>query len=114
MRPGWRAAGPGGNSRSRSRRTASRSCEVIDAADPDGRAVIVASEFASCKPDGMPTGDFLSAAMRVANELWQDEPPATWQRGKTLLAEGHDRHDVIHLLAEARYGCSAPETYGRG
>jgi hypothetical protein len=83
-------------------------CEVIDAADPDGRAVIVASEFASCKPDGMPKGDFLSAAMRVANELWQDEPTATWQRGKTLLAEGHDRHDVIHLLAEPRYGVKTP------
>jgi hypothetical protein len=83
-------------------------CEGVDAADPDGRAVLIASEFGSCKPDGMPKADFLAAALRVAEELWQDEPTATWQRGQSLLAGGHDRHDVIHLLAEPRYGLKTP------
>ncbi|HTR94670.1 MAG TPA: hypothetical protein VMI73_23305 [Trebonia sp.] len=85
-----------------------RHCEGIDAADPDGRAVLIASEFGSCEPDGMPKADFLAAAMRVAEELWRDEPATTWQRGKGLLAEGHDRHDVIHLLVEPRYGVKTP------
>lgn len=88
-------------------------CAGLDAADPDGRVVLIASEFGSCKPDGMPKADFIAAAMRVAQELWQDEPAATWQRGKSLLAEGHNRHDVIHLLAEPRYRLKTPAAVTR-
>jgi hypothetical protein len=59
-----------------------------------------------CRPgratwDGADADEFLAAAMRVAAELWHDEPPSTWQAGKSLLAKGHDPHDVIHLLVES-------------
>jgi hypothetical protein len=76
--------------------------EAVDPADPDGRAVLVASEFGQCDLQGADTDEFLAAASRVVEELWRGDPPATWQAGKSLLAEGHDPHDVIHLLAESR------------
>jgi hypothetical protein len=75
---------------------------AVDPAGPDGRAVLIASEFGQCDLEGADTGEFLAAASRVAEDLWHDDPPATWQAGKSLLAKGHDPHDVIHLLAESR------------
>jgi hypothetical protein len=75
---------------------------AADPADPGGRAVLVASEFGTCDLEGADADEFLAAASRVVEELWHDDPPATWQAGKRLLAKGHDPHDVIHLLAESR------------
>jgi hypothetical protein len=76
--------------------------EAVDAAAPDGRAVLVASEFGPCDLKGGDADEFLAAATRVVEELWHDDPAATWQAGKSLLAEGRDPHDVIHLLVESR------------
>jgi hypothetical protein len=73
--------------------------EAVDPADPGGRAVLIASEFGGCDLEGADPEEFLAAARRVAEELWHDDPPATWQAGRSLLAKGHDPHDVIHLLA---------------
>jgi hypothetical protein len=75
---------------------------AVDPAGPDGRAALVAAEFGECDLEGADTDEFLAAASRVVEELWHDDPPATWQAGKSLLAKGHDQHDVIHLLAESR------------
>lgn len=75
---------------------------AIDATDPDGRAVLTAREFASCAPKG-PAGErFLTTARQVVEELWHDDPPATWQTAKAMLAKGLGPHDVIHRLVEAR------------
>ena len=76
--------------------------EAADPADAAGRAVLVASEFGTCDLEGGDADEFLAAASRVVEELWHDDPPATWQAGKSLLAKGHDPHDVIHLLVESR------------
>jgi hypothetical protein len=75
--------------------------EAVDAAGPGGRAVLIASEFGECDLEGADPGEFLAAVRRVAEELWHDDPPAAWQAGRSLLAKGHDPHDVIHLLAES-------------
>jgi hypothetical protein len=75
---------------------------AADPADADGRAVLVASEFGTCDLEGADADEFLAAASRVVEELWHDDPPATWQAGRSLLAKGHDPHDVIHLLAESK------------
>jgi hypothetical protein len=75
---------------------------TVDPAGPDGRAVLVASGFGTCNLGGADPDEFLAAASRVVEELWHDDPPATWQKGKSLLAKGHGPHDVIHLLAESR------------
>lgn len=72
-----------------------------DVTDAGGRAVLTAHEFASCAPEG-PAGErFMTAAKRVVEELWHDDPPATWQTAKAMLAKGLDPHEVIHRLVEA-------------
>jgi hypothetical protein len=34
----------------------------------------------------------------VANQLWDDTPPETWDTAKRLLAVGYERHEVLHML----------------
>jgi hypothetical protein len=77
---------------------------AVDPADPAGRALLIASQFGTCDLGGADSDEFLAAVSRVVEELWRDDLPATWQAGKSLLAKGHDPHDVIHLLAESRHG----------
>jgi hypothetical protein len=76
--------------------------ENIGPADPDGRALLVESEFGTCDPEGADPDEFLATARRVVEELWHDDPSGTWQAAKSLLAKGHDAHDVIHLLVASR------------
>lgn len=76
--------------------------EDIDASQPAGRATLTEHEFAACLPEGSAGEKFLAAAKRVVEELWHDDPPATWQAGKSLLDRGLERHDVIHQLVETR------------
>jgi hypothetical protein len=84
-----------------------QSPEAAEAGDPAGRAVLIASQFGTCDLGGADPDEFLAAVSRVVEELWRDDSPATWQAGKSLLAKGHDPHDVIHLLAESRHGRGA-------
>ena len=68
-----------------------------------------------CGADGVPKRGFpADRGARIVEEIWHDEPTATWEKAKKLLAEGHDRHDVIHLLAEPRYGLNAGRGLGAG
>ncbi len=76
--------------------------EDIDASRPAGRATLTEHEFAACLPEGPAGEKFMAAAKCVVEELWHDDPPATWLVGKSLLDRGLDRHDVIHQLVEAR------------
>lgn len=69
---------------------------------PEGRAALVADEFGSCAPEGAAAGQFLAAAKLIAEELWRDDPPATWETAKALLAKGLDEHEVMHRLVESR------------
>ena len=73
---------------------------TVDATEEAVRSVLVTMEFAGCKPAGPEAAALLTGAGRVVEELWHDDPPSTWQAAKQLLAEGYDRHEVIHLLAE--------------
>jgi hypothetical protein len=75
------------------------STDGIDATDAHGRAEIAIAEFAECADGGADTIRLLTAVPRIVEEAWNDNPAATWERAKRLLAEGHDRHDVIHTLA---------------
>jgi hypothetical protein len=34
----------------------------------------------------------------LANQLWDDNPPAAWQTAQRLLEIGYDRHEVLHML----------------
>jgi len=71
----------------------------VDATDPRGRAKIALAEFAECGDGGASTIKLLAAVPRIVEEAWNDNPATTWERAKQLLAEGHDRHEVIHRLA---------------
>jgi hypothetical protein len=71
----------------------------IDATDPRGRAKIALAEFADCAGEGADTVRLLTAVARIVEEAWNDNPSTTWEKAKQLLAEGHNRHDVIHTLA---------------
>lgn len=73
-----------------------------DVTTPEGRAALTEDEFGSCAAEGAEREQFLAAAKRTAEELWHDDPPATWQAAKALLAKGLDEHEVIHRLAESR------------
>ena len=75
------------------------SMDDVDATDPRGRAKIALAEFAECGDGGTDTIRVLAAVPRIVEEVWHDNPTSTWEKAKRLLAEGHDRHDVIHRLA---------------
>ena len=75
------------------------STDGIDATDAHGRAEIAIAEFAECADGDAGTIKLLTAVPRIVEEVWHDNPTTTWERAKKLLAEGHDRHDVIHRLA---------------
>jgi hypothetical protein len=75
------------------------SMDGIDATDPRGRAKIALAEFADCAGEGADTVRLLAAVARIVEESWNDNPTTTWEKAKRLLAQGHDRHDVIHTLA---------------
>jgi len=72
---------------------------ATDATDSDQRAALAVAEFAECGPDGAAREQLLTAVKRIVEEAWHDNPPATWEKARRLLAEGIDRHDVIHRLA---------------
>ncbi len=73
--------------------------DPLDASDQEHRTVIALAEFGMCDTGGVPREEFRQAVRRVIEELWHDEPPATWQRAKKLLATGMAPHDVVHALA---------------
>jgi hypothetical protein len=62
---------------------------------------VVEREFASCALDaGQTREDLIASATRVVEELWSGQPVSTWETARALLAEGRNRHDVIHALAQ--------------
>lgn len=40
----------------------------------------------------------------VANQLWADDPPEVWATAQRLLADGYERHEVLHMLASVVAG----------
>lgn len=71
----------------------------LDAADPASRRAIVESHYAECDlPDGMTRAQLLAAVVRVAEQLWHDDPPEIWQEAQRLSATGVTNHDIFHAL----------------
>jgi hypothetical protein len=71
----------------------------MDVTDPAARAVMVATEFATCHLDeGQAREALLAGATRIVEELWSGEPPATWEKARQLLTDGRTRHEAIHAL----------------
>ena len=89
----------------------------LDPADPDERRMLIEAEhpeLAAVKagrkfkvgPSGTAANPKLHVAMHeiVANQLWDGEPPETWEAAQRLLAQGYSRHEVLHMLAEVASG----------
>jgi len=80
---------------------------LFDAADPQARRERTEAEFADCSPPaGLTREEFMTAVHRVMSELWDGDPPETFWSARSLLADGFERHDIIHALA--RTAASSP------
>ena len=76
---------------------------LSDVSDPDQRHELAQAEFADCTPPGgMTSEEFVAAADRIICELWDGDPPETFERAGNLMEAGSDRHDAIHALAATR------------
>ncbi len=86
--------------------------EHLDPADPDERGILIKAEHpelhkALRRGDdeiviaGQPMSPRLHIVMHeiVANQLWDDDPPETWQTAQRLVALGYERHEVLHMLS---------------
>ncbi len=49
-------------------------------------------------PAGLTSEEFVDAASRVIEELWHDDPGATFATATRMFADGISRHDIIHRL----------------
>lgn len=82
---------------------------LLDPGDPDDRDLLILGEhpefhdqYLRDEPPSDSDGSGLHLALHavVANQLWDGEPVEAWQAAKRLLADGMDRHDVLHALCE--------------
>jgi hypothetical protein len=72
-----------------------------DAGDPQTRSALTEAEFADCTPpDDMTREEFMTAVHRVISEIWEGDPFDTFWSAQSLVADGLDRHDAIHVLAK--------------
>lgn len=85
--------------------------EHLDPADPDDRRMLIEAAHpelhrALRRGDdeivihGVPMSPRLHVAMHeiVANQLWDDDPPETWNTAQRLIALGYERDDIVHML----------------
>jgi hypothetical protein len=82
----------------------------LDPADEDQRELLILAEhreyravLADPMSDGLVEGvnPRLHVVLHrvIANQLWDDTPAEVWQAARRLLAQGHDRHTILHALA---------------
>jgi hypothetical protein len=84
----------------------------LNPADPDDRSILIEGEHPEWhhvlsdplfdgEADGVNPRLHLATHEIVANQLWDDDPPEAWRAAKRLLAEGVDRHEVLHRIGSA-------------
>lgn len=82
----------------------------LDPADEDERELLILAEHPEYRAvlddptsdelvDGVNPRLHLALHQIIANQLWEDDPPEVWSAAQRLLAEGHDRHAILHALA---------------
>lgn len=90
---------------------------LLDPDDPDERRMLIELDhpelLASLERgdddveiDGSRINPHLHIALHevVANQLWDGEPPETWEAAQRLRDLGHERHEILHMLAGAVSG----------
>lgn len=83
---------------------------ALDPADPDDRKAFIAAEHpeytgtTSAGARGPVTGEGVDPALHltlhevVATQLWNGDPPETWETAQRLADLGYERHEVLHML----------------
>lgn len=67
---------------------------TLDPADPKDRRTLLEFEH-----PGADRGH-LDAHVRLTQRLWDGDPPELWQTAQALLDLGHERHTILHWLAD--------------
>jgi Domain of unknown function (DUF1841) len=83
----------------------------LDPADPDDRRILIEAAHPELHralrrgdDEIVLHGTTMSPRMHialheiVANQLWVDDPPETWQTAQRLSALGYERDEVVHML----------------
>ncbi|MFF5261131.1 hypothetical protein ACFY4C_19500 [Actinomadura viridis] len=78
---------------------------TLDPADPGDRRVLLEFEH-----PGAPEAH-LEAHERLAERLWNGDPPQLWETAQALLDVGYERHEILHKLIDVldRYGTDPAE-----
>lgn len=83
----------------------------LDRDDPDDRRVLILAEHDGHHEaiqagdeivvGGEPMDPSLHVSMHelVTNQIWDDDPPETWQTAQRLVELGYERHEVLHMLS---------------
>jgi hypothetical protein len=83
----------------------------LDPDDPDERHLLIVAEHPELQeaidsdhPEIVIDGHTVNANLHItmheliANQLWDDDPPETWQTAQRLTELGYERHEVLHML----------------
>ena len=87
---------------------------LLDPADADERAILIRAEHPELaeqiERDG-PLKEYgadevnprlhLTIHEVVATQLFDGEPPAVWATARRLVAQGYERHEILHMLGSA-------------
>ncbi len=100
----WLAPAPGSVS-------SEEDLDLLDPTDEDDRAVLIRAQHPQMaaaiergeeeiEVDGEIVNPHMHLAMHelVANRLWTGDPPEVRRAAKQLLRQGHDHHEVLHML----------------
>lgn len=85
---------------------------LLDPEDEDDRRLLILADhpdlqqaIAAGKREIKRSGEVVNPELHlqmhlvVANQLWDDHPPETWDTAQRLTASGYERHEVLHMLA---------------
>jgi hypothetical protein len=67
---------------------------ALDPADPVDRRVMLEFEHPGAPPE------HLDAHARLAERLWNGDPPQLWETAQALLDVGFERHEILHRLID--------------
>lgn len=87
---------------------------LLDPGDPDERRLLIEAEHPELRDaleagldeieiGGEPMSPHLHISIHevVANQLWDHQPPETWETAQRLIDLGYDRHEIFHMLGSA-------------
>ncbi|MGN6794175.1 MAG: hypothetical protein ACTHJW_17460 [Streptosporangiaceae bacterium] len=71
----------------------------LDPADPSDRRLLLEADHDH--PGGRVSDNHIDKHAKLAERLWDGDPPELWEAAQRMLDVGMHRHDVVHALIEA-------------